>query len=251
MEGLTREPLIALHATRFAPCETSVVVVGDVDPGEAEAVVARAFGGWAAVNPPALPASPVTAPASRRRVVIPMMNKAQADIAYGFTTLTRSDPAYYACWLMNHAFGQYSMSGRLGDSIRERQGMAYYVYSALDANVMEGPLSIHAGVSEANIDQAVASIDEEVDKLVTNGLTQKELDDSRRFLIFAMPRALETNAGIANYLQTAEFFGLGLDFDVRIPDLLNAVTLDEANALAKKFLSVDRATIVIAGPYDQ
>ena len=121
----------------------------------------------------------------------------------------------------------------------------------LDANVMEGPLSIHAGVSEANIDQAVASIDEEVDKLVTNGLTQKELDDSRRFLIFAMPRALETNAGIANYLQTAEFFGLGLDFDVRIPDLLNAVTLDEANALAKKFLSVDRATIVIAGPYDQ
>jgi zinc protease len=251
VEGLTREPLIALHATRFAPCETSVVVVGDVDPGEAEAVVARAFGGWAAVNPPALPASPVTAPASRRRVVIPMMNKAQADIAYGFTTLTRSDPAYYACWLMNHAFGQYSMSGRLGDSIRERQGMAYYVYSTLEANVMEGPLSIRAGVSAANIDRAIASIDEEVDKLVTKGLTQKELDDSRRFLIYAMPRALETNAGIANYLQTAEFFGLGLDFDTRVPDLLNAVTLDQANAAARKFLSVDRATIVIAGPYDR
>lgn len=248
VEGLRRERLLALHAARFAPCETSVVVVGDVDPDEVESVVARVFGGWAAPNPPALPASPVTASTARRRVVIPMMNKAQADIAYGFTTLTRPDPSYYACWLMNHAFGQYSMSGRLGDSIRERQGMAYYVYSMLDANVMEGPLSIRAGVSAANIDRAVESIDEEVGKLVTKGLTQKELDDSRRFLIYAMPRALETNAGIANYLQTAEFFDLGLDFDARVPDLLNAVTLDEANAVARKFLSVDRATVVVAGP---
>jgi len=150
---------------------------------------------------------------------------------------------------MNHAFGQYSMSGRLGDSIRERQGMAYYVYSSLDANVMEGPLLIRAGVSAANIDRAVASIDEEVDKLASRGLSQKELDDSRRFLVYAMPRALETNAGIANFLQTAEFFGLGLDYDVRVPELLGAVTLDQSNAVAKKFLAVDRATVVIAGPY--
>ena len=63
-----------------------------------------------------------------------------------------------------------------------------------------------------------------------------------------MPRALETNAGIANYLQTAEFFGLGLDYDARVPDLLRAVTLEQANAAAKKYLSVDRASLVIAGP---
>src|SRR5215510_5980528 len=251
VEGLTRDRLAALHAALFAPGLMSVVVVGDVDPGQAGTVVARVFGDWGARKHGQEPVFPVAASAARRRVVIPMMNKAQADIAYGFTTLTRSDPGYYACWLMNHAFGQYSMSGRLGDSIRERQGMAYYVYSTLDANVMAGPLSIRAGVSGANIDRAVASIDDEVDKLVNGGLSQKELDDSRRFLIYAMPRALETNAGIANYLQTAEFFGLGLDFDVRIPELLNAVTLDEANAVAKKFLSVDRAKIVIAGPYDQ
>jgi zinc protease len=248
IEGLTRDRLAALHAARFAPRELSVVVVGDIDPGETESVVARLFGEWAARSPAELPAIPVAAPATRQRVVIPMMNKAQADIAYGFTTLTRLDSGYYACWLMNHAFGQYSMSGRLGENIRERQGMAYYVYSSLDANLMPGPLSIRAGVSAANIDRAVASIDEEIHKLVTDGLTQKELDDSRQFLIHAMPRALETNAGIANYLQTAEFFSLGLDFDVRIPDLLRAVTLDQANAAARTFLAVDRATVVIAGP---
>jgi len=248
VESLTRPRLASLHSARFAPGETSVVVVGDVDPGQVQAVVERVFGGWKAATSPGLAAATVPAVSARRTAVISMMNKAQADIAYGFATLRRADPDYYACWLMNHAFGQYSMSGRLGDSIRERQGMAYYVYSTLDANVMEGPLLIRAGVSAANIDRAVASIDEEVRKIASEGLTQKELDDSRRFLIYAMPRALETNAGIANYLQTAEFFGLGLDFDLRVPDLLAAVTLEGANAVARRFLSVDRATVVIAGP---
>ena len=48
-----------------------------------------------------------------------------------------------------------------------------------------------------------------------------------------MPRTLETNAGIATFLQTAEFFGLGLDYDVRVPDLLQAVTRDEVHEAAR------------------
>ena len=64
-----------------------------------------------------------------------------------------------------------------------------------------------------------------------------------------MPRTLETNLGIANYLQTEEFFGLGLDYDLRVPDLLNAVTRDAVVAAARRTLIPSRATIVIAGPY--
>jgi zinc protease len=129
--------------------------------------------------------------------------------------------------------------------------MAYYVSSSLDANVAEGPLTIRAGVSPANVDRAVASIDEELARLRVDGLTKKELDESRQYLIGAMPRALETNAGIANFLQVAEFFGLGLDYDVRLPDLLRAVTLDDVNAAARRAVDPDRATVVIAGPYQE
>jgi zinc protease len=193
--------------------------------------------------------APTLTARERRRVVIPMMNKAQADVAYGFTTIRRSDPAYYAYWLMNNALGQYSLGGRLGDSIRERQGMAYYVSSALEANITEGPLVIRAGVSPANVDRAIASIDEELARLRRDGLTAKELDESRRYLIGSMPRALETNAGIANFLQSEEIFGLGLDYDLRLPDLLSAATLDDANAAARQAVDPDRATVVVAGPY--
>jgi zinc protease len=128
--------------------------------------------------------------------------------------------------------------------------MAYYVSSSLDANVVEGPLAIRAGVSPANVDRAVASIDEEIRRLLQDGLTAQELDESRRYLIGSIPRALETNAAIANFLQVEEFFNLGLDYDVRLPDLLSAVSLDDANAAARRVLDPDRAVVVVAGPYD-
>jgi zinc protease len=248
IEALTRERLLALHRRQFAPSETSVVVVGDVDADRAVDVASRIFGGWQAAAPAAPDWPGAGQAAARRRIVVPMMNKAQADVAYGFVTITRDDPSYYACWLMNNALGQYALGGRLGDSIRERQGMAYYVSSVLDANLSQGPLVIRAGVSPANVDRAIASIDEELERLRRDGLSARELNESRQYLIGSMPRALETNGGIAQFLQTAEFFGLGLDYDVRLPALLSAVSLDQANDAAR-LLDPAQAAIVVAGPY--
>ena len=250
VERLTRADLARLHSSCFSPGALTAVIVGDVDTTRAHDLCARTFSDWGqtGVRPPY---DSVLYPTwhQRRRHVISMMNKAQADIAYGFTTITRRDPAYYAFWLMNNVFGQYSIGGRLGDNIRERQGMAYYVSSSLDANVAPGPLTIRAGISPKNVDRAIASIDEEVARLVTDGVTQKELDDSRKYLVGSIPRALETNAAIANFLQTEELFELGLDYDARLPALLGSVTLDEANAAARSAMDPERATVVIAGPY--
>jgi zinc protease len=251
VEALTRDRLVALHRDGFAPSSLTAVIVGHVDVERARDVAGHVFGEWRAPAPPPLRLADPVRPAARRRLVIPMMNKAQADIAYGFTTIHRDDPDYYALWLANHVFGQYSIGGRLGDSIRERQGMAYYASSSLDATPVNTPLMIRAGVSPANVDRAIGSIDEEISRLVGDGVTPKELEDSRRYLIGAMPRALETNAAIATFLQQAEFFGLGYDYDVRLPGLLGAVTVDEANAAARRVLDDRRATVVIAGPYQE
>jgi zinc protease len=251
VDALSRDRLLGLHRERFSPGLLSAVIVGDVDASRALDGARRVFGGWKAPLPADVPVPPPPTAAARRRVVLPMMNKAQADIAYGFTSIGRRDPEYYSFWLMNNALGQYALGGRLGDNIRERQGMAYYISSILDANVIPGPLLIRAGVSAANVDRAVAAIDHELARLRTEGLTSKELNESRQYLIGAMPRALETNAGIANFLQNAEFFGLGLDYDLQLPGLLTAVTLDAANAAARRILDPDRATVVIAGPYSE
>lgn len=238
------------HRARFVPAGLSLAVVGDIQPRRAIDAAARVFGDWKGA--PRLTADlPGPLPAQARRTrLIPMMNKSQADIAYGFTTIVRSDPAYYAYWLLNNILGQYAIGGRLGDSIRERQGMAYYAMSALDANVIAGPLLIRVGVNPSNVERAVASVDEELRRMAAEGPTEKEMRESTQYLIGSMPRTLETNLHIAGFLQTEEFFGLGLDYDLRIPDLLRAVTREDVLAAARRTLDPSKAAVVVAGPYD-
>ena len=111
---------------------------------------------------------------------------------------------------MNNILGQYAIGGRLGDSIRERQGMAYYVFSALDANVISGPLMIRAGVNPSNVERALDSIDKELSAFVADGPTDTELMESKQYLIGSMPRTLETNAGIASLPADDRVLRIGL-----------------------------------------
>jgi zinc protease len=249
VEAVDGPRLQRFHAERFQPGSLSLAVVGDIDAARAADTAADVFGAWKAA-PLRQPVVPGIPSATARRVhVLPMMNKAQADIAYGFTTILRADPRYYAYWLMNNILGQYSLGGRLGDSIRERQGMAYYAFSSIDANVIPGPLMVRAGVNPANVERAVASIDEELAKMAADGPTEREMAESKQYLIGSMPRTLETNIGIATFLQTSEFFGLGLDYDVRLPGLLQAVTREDVHAAARDVLLPSRAAVAVAGPY--
>ncbi len=249
VEAIDRASLRRFHAERFRPAALSLVMVGDVTEERAIAAAEAVFGSWSGAPPAEADLQPVPSATARRVRIIPMMNKAQTDIGYGFTSIRRSDPSYYGAWLLNNILGQYSLGGRLGDNIRERQGMAYYVFSGLDANVIPGPLTIRAGVSPANVERAVAAIDEEVALFAKDGPTEKEVQDSKQYLIGSMPRSLETNIGIATFLQTEEFFKLGLDYDLRVPGLLRAVTRDEIHEIARRTLDPAKATVVVAGPY--
>jgi len=181
-------------------------------------------------------------------VMIEMPDKPQSDIAYGFTSISRLDPAYCSHWVMNTILGQFGLGGRLADNIRERQGMAYYAFSSFDPSLGPGPLVIRAGVDPNNVQRAIEAIDAEVGALGRDGATEKELQETRQFLIGSIPRMLETNQSIATFLQTAEFFGLGLDYDRQLPALLRAVTLEDVRQAAAGVLDPSRASVAVAGP---
>ena len=101
-----------------------------------------------------------------------MPGKAQSDISYGFAAIRRLDPRYYSYWLLNNILGEFGLGGRLADNIRERQGMAYYAFSALDASVGEGQLVVRAGVDPNNVRRTIDAIDTEVLALATEGPTR-------------------------------------------------------------------------------
>ena len=253
LESIRRQDLVRFHQKGFDPPLMTVVVVGDIVEDLAIAAITKLFGEWptAAKTPekPALIVPDPAPPAARQLVSVPMMNKAQADVVYGFPGVRRSDPDFTAISVMNNALGQYAIGGKLGDSIRERQGMAYYVYSSLDATFGPGPFSIRAGVAAANVERTIASIDEELRSVIRDGFTAKEIEESKSYMIGSLPRQLETNAAIASFLLNVETFGLGLDYDEKLPDLITVVTKEAADAAARRLLNPDKAVVAVAGPW--
>jgi zinc protease len=247
--AIDRSDLVAFHERWFGPSALTVVVVGSLPAEMLVGQVATAFGSWAGGGGRRVLEVPEAAPPAGRRLErVAMPDKAQADVAYGFVGVRRLDPRYMAASVMNNALGQYALGGRLGDSIRERQGMAYYVFSSLDGGAGPGPLMVRAGVSADNVERTITSIDSELAAVVEQGFTEKEIAESKQYMIGAIPRGLETHAGIAGFLLNAELFGLGLDYDQRLPDLIRAVSHDAAMDAARTLLLPDRATVVVAGP---
>jgi zinc protease len=248
VDRITRDDLVAFHGERFRPSTLTLAIVGHVDAGHALQRASSELHDWrgGAAETFALPEP--QPPATRRERSIEVPGKAQAEIAYGFTAIRRLDPRFDACFVLNNILGQFGLGGRLADNIRERQGMAYYAFSTLDPSVGVGPFVVRAGVDPDHVARAVEAIDHEVRTLGRDGPTPAELAQTQQYLIGSIPRTLETNAGIAAFLQSGEQFGLGLDYDRRLADDLRAVTLEQVATAAAQFLDPERAAVAIAGP---
>jgi zinc protease len=243
--------LRAFHARYFRPDVTTIVAVGDVRAEQAIAKIERAFGRWRARGKPeayAIPSAPPLKQIARRSIAVD--GKTQADIVLGYPALRRSDPDYYALMMGNLIFGHLGLYGRLGANVRDRQGLAYYVYSSVEAGLGAGPWTVRAGVNPMNIDRAIDGILAEIARLSSAPVTQDEFGEARDFVTGSLALRLETNDGVAVTLGDIELFGLGLDYLQRYPDIIRAITPEQILAVTRKYARVEQYALTIAGPVD-
>lgn len=247
--ALTRDDLEAFYRRYYDPRNMTVFVVGDMDPERAFEELDGRLGEWRPQGEMVewnLPT--VSNPESSRSDAVAMADKTQADIAWGFIGLRRTDADYYAAHLLDVVWGQLGLMGRLGERVREQMGLAYYVYSRLDAGFGAGPWSVRAGVNPANVGRALAAIRAEAVAIASEPVTDEELADVKAYLTGSMPMRLETNEGLATALSSMESFGLGLDYVRRYPDIINAITAEQMLEAGRKYIQPDRATFALAGP---
>lgn len=243
------EDLSDFHARRFRPDAAHLVLAGGGEPGEIMAEVRRAFGNWRAegrFDEPPVP--PVELPAGRERRFLKMPGKTQVEIALGYPGLPRRHPDYYAALLMTHVLGQFGMGGRIGNRIRESEGLAYYAFFRMSAAPGPAPFLARMGVNPDRADRAIDLLLEELERMRRDGATDQEIEDSRRYLTGSQALNLETIEGAAAFLAGAELFGLGVDFHRELPGILAAVSREEVNRAAREHLHPDRALLVLAGP---
>jgi zinc protease len=234
---LRASDLAAFHAAAYGPRGGYCVVVGDVDFDVLVAKLDAALGGWQGAD------------GSGGEAGQTVPGKTQSDLVLGRPAIRRSDPDYHALRMANLIFGRLGMMGRLGESVREAQGLAYSVYSELDANVGAGPWAVRAGVNPRNVDLALVGIREELHRFLDGGVTADELQRGQRYSTGTLVLQLETNDGVAGIIQDIEFFGLGLDYIDRYPDLINGLTLDAVNGAAARHVPRFEETVrVVCGP---
>ncbi|MDQ3781285.1 MAG: insulinase family protein, partial [Chloroflexota bacterium] len=177
----------------FGPNLATIAIVGGMPSFEAAFdLIAKHLGDWAstaAKSPDAPPPVPLSE-STRSELAIP--GKSQADIALAVPTIRRGDPGFYALDTANLILGRLGLMGRLGASVRDNAGLAYYVYSQLEPGRQASLWLARAGVSLDQIDPAIEAITKELRSIATIKVAQDELDDAKSHLTGSMPLALES-----------------------------------------------------------
>lgn len=247
--ALSHGDLTSYYQRHYTPQGMALAIVGAVPASAVVDKVQAALGSWqmpgAQANRSIPPAVSLT---ELRRQALHIEGKTQSDIVLGWPGLARTDPDFMKARLANTILGVFGMMGHLGDNVREEQGLAYYVYSHLDAGLGAGPWLAIAGVNPANVEQAIAGILYEVRRLRDEPVPVDELADSQSFLTGSLPLRLETNEGIAGTILDMEQYGLGFDYLQRYAGLVTGVSVQDVQAMAQKYLDPDVYALAIAGP---
>ncbi len=251
LENITRDDLIAFHKKYYRPDTATIVIAGDVEPKQAVENVRKYFGDWKVEGPaPSVDIPTIEPPKQGDKIVIPMMDKSEVDVYFGYPMgMKRSNPDFYAMRIANQILGgSGALVSIFGEDIREKHGLVYDVGSTFDAGLGAGPWYAVLGSSPANVDKAIDLLRKDMERFNQTGATKKQFERAREFVIGVFPIALETNEGMSRTLLSAEFYGLGINYIRDYAKIYRAVTLDQVNAAAKKYIKPEAATLVIAGP---
>ncbi len=249
VQTLGLDDIRAFHARHYGPEGMIIVVVGAVPAARAVEIVQEKLGEWRNPQQPAKPTLPDLTPADEiQRVSITVPGKSQSDIVMGVAGPPRLANDYRAATLANSVLGQFGMMGRIGDVVREEMGLAYYAYSSLEGGHGPGSWSVSAGVNPANVSQAIEAITGEVRKIISEPVTDEELDDNKSYFTGHLPLQLESNEGIAGSLLSMAAYDLPLDHLMTVRDKINALTQDDLLAASQHYLNPEAFVVAVAGP---
>lgn len=171
----------------------------------------------------------------------------QSVVYFGSEGIKRSDEDFYPAYIMNHILGGGGFESRLMDTVREKNGLAYSVYSYLSTYNKAGLFVGYVGTDVKKVDKSIKLIKKELKKLYKDGVTEKELNDAKDYLVNSYPLKMTKNENLAAYLSVMQSENLGIDFLEKRNDYVRSVTAQQIKAAAKDLLDVGKMTFVVVG----
>jgi predicted Zn-dependent peptidase len=242
IRGMTRDDIAGYWKRRYGVGSTVVAMAGSVDHDRALDLVSRTFGGWSgdAVD------HEFAALEVKPEVVVEERDTEQVHVVIGGAGLDRADERRWAFDVLNLVLGG-GMSSRLFTTIREERGLAYNVYSFRSAYADAGAWGVYVGTAPDQVDLTLDLIDEQIEKIVAEGITEEELDRAKGSVRGGLALAMEDPNSRMIRLGRDEMVGAPhLSIDERI-ERVEAVGLDDVKVVAETILGGTRV-IGAVGP---
>jgi zinc protease len=246
LDALTPEALIKWHRERYAPQNALLAIAGDVRAQELIPRLEKWFAGWQSSNvKQAWPSNPVAA-TSRKVYLVHRPNSVQTTLALGNIAIDRRSPDYIPMVVMNHILGGGS-SGRLFLNLREEKGYSYGVYSSFSALRYPGPWRAGGNMRTEVTAPAIEEFFKEIGRIRAEIVPAAELEDSKRAIAARFALSLEQPTTILGLAVSRVQFRLPEDYWDTYPDRIMAVTAQDVQRVARKYLDPDAMQLVAVG----
>jgi predicted Zn-dependent peptidase len=247
VRGATRETFLSYLGDWYRP-ERMVVGLGGAVTDELVADLAERFGTLPAAPTPAPPALDLPAVAGPM-VRIERRDSDQAHLVLGVAGLPVSHPDRYVASVLQAMLGG-GMSSRLFTEVRERRGLAYYVFASATAYAEAGALIVQAGVDTGRIGLAVETIWAELRRIAAEDVDPDELEKTKRYLVGRTVLGVEDPRGmILHGLRRELIEGRAIELDEVFAGI-HAVTAEDLTRVASELIRPENATLAVVGPFD-
>lgn len=244
-----------LYSTALAASHGELSIVGDFDSEEVLPAINQLTSEWESdVAYQHIPKVPVNnEKGSLQKINTP--DKAQATYFAAMTMPLRNDhPDYAALSLGNFIFGGGgALSSRLGDRIRQDEGLSYSVASAFQASAMDerSIFYIYAIMNPESADKLAGIVREELDKLLKEGITAEELTSRKAGFLQDQERQRTVDSALTQLMGTHLQTGRTMEFTAAFEQRLANLTVEDVNKALREHIDPDRLFIVMAGDFKQ
>jgi zinc protease len=251
-KAVTHEQVATLYRDFLGSQEGELTIVGDFDAQKCLPILGEALRGWSAPKPYQRIAMPIPAEISGAEYTINTPDKANATYAAGLIFPMRDDdPDYAALVIGNYVFGSGALSSRLGDRIRQKEGLSYGVSSSLSVSPFDkrAVLTITAISNPQNAGRVAKAVKEELDRLLRDGVTQEELDKARQGYLEAQKVAWSSDIALAGQLSSLRHTGRTMAYEADLQKRIRALTPEQVVTALRAHLDPKKLVVVSAGDF--
>ena len=251
---VTLDQIKKLYETQLGGSHAELGVVGDFDPESTLRLVKEMLSGWESKVPYERINHKVADNGTGMKEDIVTPDKSNAEYLAGLSfPLSDSDPDYPALRIGNLILGGSTLASRLGDRIRQKEGLSYGATSSFVASNRDpvASLTVTVSTNPANIDKVSVAVMEELERFVKDGPTDKEVADAKTAFVESQKVGRTGDAAIAGQIVSNLNTGRTFAFDADQEKAILALTSDKVKDAFRKHVDPHRLVIIRAGDFQK